>query len=315
MSRVVIWNGLPVTLLVLSGLLMACSTADSTAATVRSTTTSVSPVSSATATPTTAQSGLSLLVLGDSIAIPRMGCGSCVGFDEQYRSFLEKATGHTVVLHNEARPNAQIADLQSLLDGDAAIQSRVAAADVIVVSIGYNDGPPWAPDRPCHPKEGKVDTDLLVMLRDFTDQCMQATNESFRGEFDDVYATIEQLSKGRAQLRIDLGNFNNALGNPGGDGTLPPVWAGADAPGFPHADLPKALANMNTAISGYNKVECETATAHGFVCAGLWHAFNGPDGTGSLAAYVNPRDFVHPSVEGQQRIAELLEKVPLGPLA
>lgn len=268
-------------------------------------------VSCSSSKPTTLQ----LLILGDSIAIPSMGCGSCTGFDETYRAFIERTTGHVVVLDNQARANAQFSDLQGLLDHAGAIQQLVAAADIVVVSIGYNNGPPWSPDVPCHPKEGKVDTDLFVALRDFTDECIKATNESFRDDFDVIYAQIETLAAGRPQVRIDLGNFNNALGNPGGDGTLPPLWNGADAPGLPQSDLPRALANMVTAIAGYNDVECETATAHGFVCAGLLQAFNGPDGKGSLAAYVNPADYVHPNLAGQEVIAKLLEQVPVDSLS
>lgn len=275
---------------------------------------SVAPTASNGPTPVTGVEALQLLILGDSIAISSMGCGSCVGFDEQYRTFLEEATGRPVSLANEARPEFRIADLQDLLDNDAAVRQLVAHADVVVVSIGYNSGPPWSSDTPCHPAEPKVDTDALVVLRDFTEACMQATNEGFRDDFDGVYARIEELAAGRSQLRIDLGNFNNLLGNPGGDGTLEAVWAGEDVPGFPQSDLPEAAANMVTAIAGYNEVECETATAHGFECAGLLEAFNGPDGTGSLAVFVNPADYVHPNENGQRVIAQLLAGIDLGPL-
>ena len=271
------------------------------------------PTTSDVATTTTAGAldPLQLLILGDSIAIPSMGCGSCVGFDEQYRAHLEKSTGRPVMLNNEARPEFRIADLQELLDSNTTVQQLVADADIVVVSIGYNGGPPWDSDRPCHPAEDQADTDLLIALRDFTEACMNESNESFRDEFDAVYSSIEELAAGKSQLRIDLGNFNNLLDNPGGDGTLDAVWAGEDVPGLPHADLPQVLAHMVIAIAGYNAVECETATAHGFVCAGLLEAFNGSDGTGSLAEFVNPADYVHPDENGQRVIAELLAGIDL----
>jgi lysophospholipase L1-like esterase len=271
------------------------------------------PTTSDVATTTTAGAldPLQLLILGDSIAIPSMGCGSCVGFDEQYRAHLEKSTGRPVMLNNEARPEFRIADLQELLDSNTTVQQLVADADIVVVSIGYNGGPPWDSDRPCHPAEEQADTDLLIALRDFTEACMNESNESFRDEFDAVYSSIEELAAGKPQLRIDLGNFNNLLDNPGGDGTLDAVWAGEDVPGLPHADLPQVLAHMVIAIAGYNAVECETATAHGFVCAGLLEAFNGSDGTGSLAEFVNPADYVHPNENGQRVIAELLAGIDL----
>jgi Tol biopolymer transport system component/lysophospholipase L1-like esterase len=291
--------------------------------TTRSATPNTTDASATTDAPTTSKPAttglptvepLQLLILGDSVAIPSMGCGSCVGFDEQYRAHLETSTGRPVVLTNEARPEFRLVDLQELLDSDTTVQQLVADADVVVVSIGYNGGPPWDADRPCHPAQERTDVDLLIALRDFTEACMNESNESFRDEFDAVYSSIEQLAAGKPQLRIDLGNFNNLLDNPGGDGTLDAVWAGEDVPGLPHADLQQVLANMVTAIAGYNAVECETASAHGFVCAGLLEAFNGPDGTGSLAGYVNPADYVHPNENGQRVIAELLAAVGLGPL-
>jgi lysophospholipase L1-like esterase len=289
------------------------SASDTTPRTVPSTP-STPTTSDDIATTTTTVEALQLLILGDSIAIPEMGCGSCVGFDEQYRAYLEEATGRPVALTNEARPEFRLADLQHLLDSDSTVQQLVADADVVVVSIGYNGGPPWDSDRPCHPAKSQADTDLLIGLRDFSEACMDASNESFRGEFDAVYSSIEELAVGKPQLRIDLGNFNNLLGNPGGDGTLDAVFAGEDVPGLPQTDLPEVFAHMEYAIDGYNAVECETATAHGFECAGLLHAFNGPDGKGSLADYVNPADYVHPNENGQRVIAELLAGVDLGPL-
>jgi lysophospholipase L1-like esterase len=57
-----------------------------------------------------------------------------------------------------------------------------------------------------------------------------------------------------------------------------------------------------------NAMDCEVATAHGFVCADLRHAFNGPDGIGSVGPYTAP-DWVHPNEAGQAVMAKLLERV------
>ena len=50
---------------------------------------------------------------------------------------------------------------------------------------------------------------------------------------------------------------------------------------------------------------CRSAERHGFACADIYHAFNGPDGTkasGSLLA----EDYTHPSNQGNARIARVL---------
>jgi hypothetical protein len=58
----------------------------------------------------------------------------------------------------------------------------------------------------------------------------------------------------------------------------------------------------------WNAMDCEVATAHGFVCADLRHAFNGPDGNGSVGPYAAP-DWVHPNEAGQAVMAKLLERI------
>lgn len=247
---------------------------------------------------------LRLLILGDSIAIPEIGCGSCEGFDQHYAAYLERVTGREVELSNQARPNAAILDLQSVLDSDATVQGLVAKADVVVVSIGYNSGPPFAPDEPCHAPEAAHDIDQLNAILAFTPECVHDTLAIRREQLDAVYARVEALAGGRSQVRVTLGIFNNLEGNPGGDGTF--------------ADMsPENLGAVATILvsitDDWNAIDCAAATKHGFACADLYHAFNGPDGTESLEPFV-AADFTHPSSAGQAVMARLLEKVPLDPV-
>jgi len=59
---------------------------------------------------------------------------------------------------------------------------------------------------------------------------------------------------------------------------------------------------------------CVSARAHGFGCADLSRAFNGPDGlrpSGKLLAY----DYIHPSDQGNEVIARVLADLGYSPLA
>ena len=112
-----------------------------------------------------------LVVLGDSIAIPTMGCGSCEGFDSQYAAYLQKTTGRSVDLSNQARGGATILDLEALVESDAAIQAEIAKADIIVVSIGYNSGAPFGPDDPCHAADAVHDIDQLNAILSSSKRC------------------------------------------------------------------------------------------------------------------------------------------------
>ena len=259
----------------------------------------------ATASPSLDPGTLRLLVLGDSIAIPEMGCGGCIGFDQQYASYLGEVTGRAVTLDNQARPEAQIGDLQRVLDTETSLQEAVARADVVIVSIGYNNTPPWASELPCHTPAIQKDADLWPALLTMNSDCIDATVAIFGAELDAVYGRIEELAAGRAQVRINLGSFDNARDNPGGDGTITDVEPDV---------LEAALEVFSQAIDSWNRADCAAASAHGFVCGDIYHAFNGPDGSRSISGLVNPADFVHPSEAGQALIAELLRRVDLSPL-
>ena len=264
---------------------------------------SASIVPSASATPSTSAGSepLHIVVIGDSIAIPEMGCGACTGFDELYADYLGTLTGRVVDLRNEARPEARIESLRSLLDSDIAVQTAIARADIVVISIGYNNGAPWGPDDPCHVKEVAKDADLVPAILAMTPQCITDTIEKYRGELDAVYGRVAALAAGRPQVRITFGVFDNIRDNPGGDGTLPDV---------PAEKMRPAMELFVSIFDRWNAMDCEVATAHGFVCADLRHAFNGPDGNASVDALTAP-DWVHPNEAGQAVMAELLERVDI----
>lgn len=288
----------------------ACSSPESiisvTPTAVASATTAASAVASESIVPpaTVSSSVLRVLVLGDSIAIPEMGCGACTGFDEQYADYLETQTGRAVDLRNEARPEARIESLRSLLDSDIAVQTAIARADIVVISIGYNNGAPWGPDDPCHVKEVAKDADLVPAILAMTPQCITDTIEKYRGELDAVYGRVAALAAGRPQVRITFGVFDNLRGNPGGDGTLPDV---------PAQEMKPALEVFVSIFDRWNAMDCEVATAHGFVCADLRHAFNGPDGNTSVGT-LTATDWVHPNEAGQAVMAKLLQRVDVSVL-
>ena len=266
----------------------------------------LTPAPSASTVPATTAPAdvLRLVVLGDSIAVPAVGCGECTGFDELYADYLATLTGRPVDLRNEARPGAQIEDLQSLLDSNTVVQRAIANADIVVVSIGYNNGAPWDPDDPCHVEEVATDADLIPAILAMTPDCITDTIEQYRGELDAAYGRIAELAGDREQVRITFGVFDNIRDNPGGDGTLAQV--------SPEEMLP-AIELFKSIYDRWNAMDCEVATAHGFVCADLRHAFNGADGNSSVGPYASP-DWVHPNEAGQAVMAKLLERIDVSAL-
>jgi hypothetical protein len=67
-------------------------------------------------------------------------------------------------------------------------------------------------------------------------------------------------------------------------------------------------------LDAWDKLLCSTATANGFACADIYHAFNGPTGTKAAAGLVGP-DYTHPSQLGNNTIASVLEALVYALLA
>ena len=87
-----------------------------------------------------------------------------------------------------------------------------------------------------------------------------------------------------------------------------------DYTGYPKISL-TATDNLKikTFLDTWNTMLCASATAHGFTCADIYRAFNGPDGrqpSGDLLAH----DYTHPSNKGNARIAETLTAEGFAPL-
>ena len=59
---------------------------------------------------------------------------------------------------------------------------------------------------------------------------------------------------------------------------------------------------------------CDSASANGFTCADIYHAFNGPDGTKASGDLLAP-DYIHPSQEGNDLITTVLVERGFAPIA
>jgi len=83
----------------------------------------------------------------------------------------------------------------------------------------------------------------------------------------------------------------------------------------PDRQLTPAQERLTAVFVGtWNTTLCTSAKAHGFSCADIATAFNGPDGlrpSGDLLAV----DYTHPSDKGNEVIARVLADLGYAPLA
>jgi hypothetical protein len=88
-----------------------------------------------------------------------------------------------------------------------------------------------------------------------------------------------------------------------------PTW------GFTPAHLTHAQdLKTKTMLDAWDTMLCTTATANGFGCADIYHAFNGPAGTKAADGLLGP-DYTHPSQRGNNTIESVLEALGYAPLA
>jgi lysophospholipase L1-like esterase len=241
------------------------------------------PPASPTGTPP-----LRVVILGDSIATGGEESDS-TSYGVPYASGLEALTGREVELVNRADPSETSASLLDRLRNRTTIREDIAGADIVAITVGGNDGDPFAtyPKGTC--AKGGTAAD-----------CLATYAPDLEADLDAILTEIETLRAGQPILiRLTSPDYNAFIGlQPSSD--LPPFAADFGLAFY------RQVADAETAVA------CAVAVKHGAACVDFLHVFNGPDGTrdaGPLLA----EDHLHPSLAGRDRIAELLLAIGLEP--
>lgn len=266
----------------LAGLLGACAPA-------------ATPIPVATATPSLPPTPWSLVVVGDSIGYNSpLVCPGCTGFVDRYADAVSDATHHPVEVRNYSQPMLKVDALLEELETDTFRREALANADIIVVSIAFNDVPWLRNDDPCDGPSGN-----LPDWSKYSTNCAAAAAEAFRPKFESVYAQIAALRSGKPTILRTINRYNDWIG-----------WTGQGGEGVP----PEAADATRVVLDAWNSMVCEAAEASYFTCADIYHTFNGRDGlapSGDLLA----KDYTHPSDKGNEVIASALADLGLAPLA
>jgi len=251
------------------------------------------PVPPATETSIPSLTPWSLVVVGDSIATNSpMDCPGCTGFVNRYAEALIKATGHPVNVRNLSQLGGlQIDGLLEELKTDATRRDALANADIIIVGIAHNDTAWNRDDDPCDGRSGdKPDWSK------YNATCAAAAAEVFRPKFESVFAQIVALRAGKPTIFRTINAYN--------------FWNGPL--GF---DIPPEATNATRdVLDAWNAMICEAAQANDFICADIYHAFNGSDGL-TPSPDLLAKDNIHPSDKGNEVIARVLTDLSFAPLA
>lgn len=240
-------------------------------------------------TTASAEHGLVLVTIGDSIPYNSPeDCSGCTGFVAQYAESVEKATGKQVSVQNLSQHTGLT--LPQLIDNLDSYEEQLSAADVILIGIAHNsfelnaETPCGAPIINDAPDWSAVDA-----------ACAAESAAQYEPMYETLYSRVQAWREGKPTIVRTINRYND--------------WIGfADAGLTPDQELKTAMM-----LDDWNTMLCTAAEANDVMCADVYHAVNGPDGT-TPAGDLLAGDYTHPSQRGNDTITRLLEAQGYAPL-
>ena len=239
---------------------------------------------------------ISVLVIGDSIPYNAPAdCPGCIGFSEGYATGLEERVDTSVMLDNRSRHDgAQTRDIAEQL-ASTDLDGALASADVVLVSIGFNDQPPYfQAGQPC----GAVvnsDHEAIAAVAATTKECVDQVMNAVQQEAAEVLSLVRD--KAPDATIAALVPYDSWLG-----------WSALDD------SPPKVVARISDlvryALDAWRTALCDEAEAVDGTCVDVYLAFNGVDGT-TPAGDLLADDHTHPSQRGNDAIRDLLLEADL----
>lgn len=251
---------------------------------------------SATEAPTPSATAKAVLVIGDSIPYNSSNdCPGCVGFVESYALALSDSRGEPYVGENRSRHDgAQTADiLEQITSGE--LDAPLAAAEIVIVSAGFNDQPPYGPGRACFTDGVDLDTPegAITAVMATTPECIATETASSAANLKGVLEGVRRQAPDATVLALTA--YNSWTGWSELESQSPETQAAVSA-------------TVVAGLEAWRTAVCDEVEAIGGTCVDLLEPFNGADGmtpSGDLLA----ADYTHPSQAGNDRIRDLLLQV------
>jgi lysophospholipase L1-like esterase len=220
--------------------------------------------------------------LGDSDATGE-GDPTGQGWVGCYAALVHKATGSPAHVTNLAADGKTSDVLLTEVRSDPATRQALRGAQVVLLGIGGADLNRGGEDLQAGQCKGRA--------------CYTPLLRQFGRNVDATVATVRQLAGRSALIRaISLPN-----GYPGAGDAFPPFAT-------PGVALYQAVTERTSV--------CGAVRKYGGDCIDVVRAFNGSSGTGDAyqAGLMTKDPCCYPSAKGQQRMAQLLYRLGLGPL-
>jgi lysophospholipase L1-like esterase len=231
-----------------------------------------------------------VVVIGDSLINPDHGCPGCTGFVEQFTDHV--ASVLRAEADYETVPSSGVPDAVEVVSKLGPEADKIAAADVVVVQVGFNNALP-------DPETG---IGCKTWLLDTEPECLAQGVKTYGGLYDQVFAGVKALRGTKPTVYLATTTI---------DGNIAPAEAFPD--GLLAQDRSKEKELKLWAVDAYdrwNAMLTDRAAAAGFQVVDLYHALNGPDGTQTTyPTYTD--DGAHPNQAGHDLIAAKLAEATL----
>lgn len=252
---------------------------------------SSSAVSDAPSVSGAASTSHSLVGLGDSLP-GGLGCTDpCRSYVVAYGEAASKALGEPVTVTNLAtNDGVGTGQLLDRVRGDQTYRDALAKADLITLTIGFND---W--QGPCD----------LAAEPECLGSGLKSGLNAVESNLPQILEEVSQLRAGEPTAIRVTDYYNMINGNP----TAPNDW------GFD--PTPKKIAAFETmfakALDDFNATICRVAEAANATCVDLVSAFNGPTASEDAGPLLGS-DHLHPSEAGHGLIADAIATAGYAPL-
>jgi lysophospholipase L1-like esterase len=253
------------------------------------------------------------VAIGDSLAQSQGGgCAPCTDYVHLYGQAVSAATGVPVDVQNlasiefSALPGVQATSLLNDILSDTTLRHALAGADVIVISVGFNDTPWNRFDNPCD----AANADLSVIHWDVvTPSCIGRVAAEYKRTLDEILTQIDELRGCFTPAGQPL-SFCKSIGK---NSTIIRIvtvfndWIGD--PATPAA----AAAPTGATDRAFVAAQCFEMSVHGGQCADAYHTLNGSKGTADAGSFLMD-DHTHLNQSGHQAIAAALSTLGFAPL-
>ncbi len=236
-----------------------------------------------------------VVVIGDSLINPKNGCPEgCTGFAEQFTDHVASVVGTPA--EYQTVPAGGVPEAVEAVSETGTESSTLAAADVVVVEVGFNNALP-------DPGTG---IGCGTWFLDTEPGCLAEGVATYGDLYDEVFSGLKSLRGDRPTVYIATTTIN---------GNITPAESFPD--GLLALDPTREPEMRQWAVDAYNRWDTmltERARAAGFQIVDLYHAMNGPDGTKTnWPEYTD--DGAHPNRAGHDLIASLLARADLSAIS